>query len=118
LGVKVDWNSDKGQAEISTKEVSSVDTTVISKYTPTDEEISNSNGRIRKLNGVYYVEAAYICDVLESSGKGFKGIIDEKNTLIMRNAKGESLGIVFDVINDYSVITYDYYVDNILPLIK
>lgn len=119
LGVTVDWNADKGQAEVW-KEGKPVETTKPQgKYTPPDDVINNDSYILIK-DGCYYATASYVADFLQiKGGYKYKGWNDEAKILIMQRGNEPQIALQMVMIDGiHSGVTYDYFVEHIMPLAK
>jgi len=126
LGQEVKYDEKTNTAYIGEKGIDKVDTVTTGKYTPT-EDIINNEDCIYKKDGTYYVKMRYVDESFHNSGKGYEwgefienGAKDgDKIVLTLKKEdSSEPVVITFDVIRGRAVILYDYYVDNILPLIE
>jgi len=118
LGVTVDWNADKGQAEVW-KEGKPVETTKPQgKYTPPDDVLNNQDYIRTDNNGIYYALPNYIADTLRPSGYKISGYDEVAMHLSMQ--KGAEHPIIIPLIVPDGVgvgcVTYDYFVEHIMPL--
>jgi len=91
-------------------------TTTTNKYTPSSD-IVNSD-MIYNYRGTYFVKISYINDT--ACSKGYKVEKDVKNCVMTITKDGKEV-LSFNWVRPDDVIscvTYDYYVDSILPLLK
>lgn len=118
LGVTVDWNAEKQQAEVW-KEGKPVETAKPQgKYTPPDDIINNDSYIRLGEDGIYYASASYVAHYLQvDGGYKYKGWNDETKVLVMQ--RGDDPPISLQMIKIHPIIygvTYDYFVEHIMPL--
>lgn len=116
LGQKVDYEESTNTAYIGKKGDDRV-SPAVSKYTP-PADIINDDTSIYAHDGVYYAKILYVAKTMENGGYKFISFNEETNKLTMQKGDEEPLVIQASFLIGNTVIPYDDFVDNILPLIE
>lgn len=119
LGISVEWNEEKGQAEVAkdTKQNEGDNLTKTNKYIPSDSILNNPNPIVIEEGNKYYISADYINDTAYSNGCSVDVDLNSKIMKILNDGVEQLEFTMIYIENKIRYyVPYDYYIDNILPL--